>query len=807
LRAAVLISGLVLLSTAAWTAPAQAADAPTFDIYIPRQPVDGALLDLALQTRVSLGGSVTACSGTSAALSGRMSLDAALSRLLSDTGCRHTIRSDGSVIISRTVRSRAAATPPAPRPPQPAATDVVAQLSEVVVTAPRRPELIQDSSSAMTAVADERIVRSGVTGMQGLDSLVSGMTVTNLGPGRNKILLRGISDGVFTGLTQSTVGLYLDLTPVTYSAPDPDLKLIDIDRVEVLRGPQGTLYGTGPIGGVVRIVTRAPAFGDEELSVALTRSYTKGGGTNADYSLIANLPLAGDRAAIRAAIYGETYSGYINDVELNLRRVNDGTRRGGRLSAALAIAPGWTARAGVVHQSIMTEDTHYVYRGLGPLRRANLIREPHENQFDQASASIEGNGAWGRLTASVAVVEHEFTSRYDASSALRRFGSGWRVGALDENKDIRLVVGETSFASPELGRWRWLAGALVSSSATQTDPVLSALRPAPLAIYSETRRDALNEAAVYGEASLILTDTVTLTGGARYYALNYETASEVRQGSRRRVFDGRGEASGLTPKLALAWRTNERLNLSVQVTQGNRAGGFNTAGVIGQDFSGLADSPSREYRPDSLWNVELDAKYRSADGRARIRAALYTARWRNVQSDQFLPSGLAYVVNVGNGADMGFEVEADWRPIDALQIFGNALIANPRITDPDEQFDSRRGAGLPGVPNTSANIGFSWRRSLGSDLQLLADGGLTYIGSSRLTFDGRQRHRMGDYGTGRLSMGIEASPWVATLFVENLFDTEANTFAYSDPFRLPDAQAVTPLRPRTLGVTLRWTPR
>ena len=164
----------------------------------------------------------------------------------------------------------------------------------------------------MTAVTGDRIGRSGVTGMQGLDSLVSGMTVTNLGPGRNKILLRGISDGVFTGLTQSTVGLYLDLTPITYSAPDPDLKLIDIDRVEVLRGPQGTLYGTGPIGGVVRIVTRRPEFGREDLAVALTRSHTHGGGTNTDYNIVANLPLAGDRAAIRAAVYGETFSGYIN---------------------------------------------------------------------------------------------------------------------------------------------------------------------------------------------------------------------------------------------------------------------------------------------------------------------------------------------------------------------------------------------------------------------------------------------------------------------------------------------------------------
>ena len=136
-------------------------------------------------------------------------------------------------------------------------------------------------------------------------------------------------------------------------------------------------------------------------------------------------------------------------------------------------------------------------------RVIGLVHEAGKVEVDAAvrAARAALTGDWGRMSASIAVVEHGFKSRYDASSALRRFGSGWRVGALDENKDIRLVVSETSFASRNLGRWRWLAGALVSSSTTRTDPLLSALRPAPLPIYSETRRDALNEAAVYGEAA------------------------------------------------------------------------------------------------------------------------------------------------------------------------------------------------------------------------------------------------------------------------------------------------------------------
>lgn len=752
---------------------------------------------------------MTACSGRSPLLHGRMTLDAALTRILSGSGCRYAIRRDGAVIISRAgPQTEAPGTSDRTRLrrpiPLPSPVDHQDAIGEIVVTAPRRPELIQRASSAMTAVGSERLTRTGVTGMQELDNLVSGMTVTNLGPGRNKILLRGVSDGVFTGLTQSTVGLYLDLAPITYSAPDPDLKLIDIDRVEVLRGPQGTLYGTGPIGGVVRIVTRKPDFDREELALGLMQSHTQGGGTNGDYSFTANMPFPGDRAAVRASIYGETYSGYINDVELKLRRVNDGTRRGGRLTAAFELAPGWTVLAGAVHQAIVTEDTHYVYRGLGPRRRANLVREPHQNSFDQVSVSLEGRGDWGRLDASLAVIEHGFKSRYDASSALRRFGSPARIGALDENKDIRLLVGEASIASPDAGRWRWLAGGLISASTTRTNPVLSALWPELQSIYVEERRDSLDEVAIYGETSLDLSASLTLTAGARYYAFDYDTRSQVRQGAEIRAFDGRGVSSGLTPKLALSWQADDRLNLFAQISQGHRTGGFNTAGVIGQAFTGQMDSPAREYRSDSLWNLEVGAKLRSSDGRARMRTTLYRAFWQNVQSDQFLPSGLAYVANVGDGAVTGLEIEANWQVSDTLELYGNGLLADPRLTKPDETFGSHRQAGLPGVARTSANLGFAYRQPLAGALQFVADGGLSYIGPSHLTFDGSKTNRMGNYATGRLSFGVEALPWTATLFVENLFDIEANTFAYSDPFRLPEAQAITPLRPRTFGVSLRW---
>ncbi|CAN5165496.1 TonB-dependent receptor [soil metagenome] len=779
-------------------------------LHIPAQRVDDALLDLALQSRRSLGGDIGACRGVSPALTGAMSLDSALNRILAGSGCAYEIRADGAIFVRRSAlpplpaRRPTSATPVlATRAPVSVETETATELSDIVVTSPRHPEIPQRVPAAIAAVSGVQMSRAGTVDLNDVASLTAGMTVTNLGSGRNKILLRGMSDGAFTGLTQSTVALYLDQAPITYSAPDPDLKLIDIDRVELLRGPQGTLYGTGPIGGVVHIVTRQPDFTDATLDLSLTRSVTHGGDPNSDYSATGNLPLFDGAMAIRGTVYQEEYGGYINDVSLNLHHVNEGSRRGGRLAVAATIAPGWTATAGGVHQSIDTEDTHYVFRTLGGLKRANLVREPHSNNFDEVSAAVNGEGDWGRLDASVAFVRHRFKSRYDASSALPAFGSFNRIGALDESKNIKLLVGEITLASPDTRRLRWLAGAYYSASETRADTAISIVRLIPLTVYAETRADTLDEGAVFGEVSYDLAPDLTLTGGARAYAFNYDTDSDVSQDDAHRLFRGSGENTGLSPKLALAWQVNDRLHLYGQISQGHRTGGFNTAGPIGQMFTGSVGSPAPHYRPDTLWNYEVGAKAVLWDGRVQARGAVFYARWSDIQSDQFLPSGLAYAVNVGDAVNRGLELETTWKVSDHLEIRANGLLANPEITRPGASFNSRGDAGLPGVPAVSANLNANYLRPIWRDISFSAEAGLAYVGPSRLTFDAEKRNRMGDYVTGRVSIGAEAGRWSLRAFIENPFDTEANTFSFGDPFRLPEALASTPLRPRTIGLTLQ----
>jgi iron complex outermembrane receptor protein len=806
---------LILVGLGAQAANAQARRQDQFTLNISAQRIDEALLDLALQTRHSLGGDVRACTGRSAPVRGRMSVSAALTRLLASSGCTFDLRGDGAVFIRRLAppvvssQAREATRPVASAPAHldarinaPAATT----LSDIVVTVERRPETPEEVTAALTAIAGLQIERGGVSDMLGVASLTAGMTVTNLGSGRNKILLRGMSDGAFTGLTQSTVAMYLNQIPMTYSAPDPDLKLVDIDRVEVLRGPQGTLYGTGPIGGVIRTVTREPdpnaLYG--EVSVGLSR--TRSGGANSDHAAMINLPVLDGRAAIRAVAYDERFDGYINDVALNLPRVNQGARSGGRVAASFRVTEDWTLATGVVHQAIETEDTHYVIRGLGPYRRANLVREPHENEFNAAYVTLNGQEDWGRLDVSLGYVSHDFQSRYDASTALFRFGSRGLIGALDEDKKIQLLTGEATLTSPRTDRSRWLAGAFLSTSDMSAETRVSVLVPAVIQAYNELRSDRQHELALFGEITQDLTADLSLSLGARYYDVSYSVGSRVTQAQAVRLFSGRGRERGISPRVALAYRLNDGWNLYAQAGQGHRVGGFNTAGPAGQVFTTAVGTPDREYAVDTLWNYEIGAKGFFLDGRMRTRLALFTARWHDIQSDQYLPSGLAYAVNVGDGANTGLEIETTWRASPDFEIRANALFADPEITRPSSVFNSRGDAGLPGVPAVSANLLATYQRPLWRGVGFEADASVAYVGASRLTFDAERRSRMGDYVTGRLSAGLQGPWWALTAFVDNPFDTVANTFSFGDPFRLPEGQAVTPLRPRTIGFLLNWRP-
>ena len=787
----VLMAGLS--AGAAHAAPAERPSAPV-RLQIPAKPVRASLIDFALQADLSLGGDLEACVGAAPALYGRMSSQTALERILEHSGCNYVMPDPRTVVIRKTA-------PPRARPASVVAPTTSLGWGEVVVMAQRYPNLPGRTPYAISVVSGSTIARETLTSLADLTGQVAGMTVTNLGPGRDKILLRGLSDGAFTGQAQSMVALYLDDVPITYSAPDPDLRLADIERVEVMRGPQGTLYGGGSLGGVLRIATRKPDLDRYQANVLAGLAYIWNGGVGDELEATANIPLIPGRVALRAVAYRDSQTGYIANPTLGLKHVNGSKREGVRATLRAALSPHWTATLGLTTQSINNSDTQYGLRRLGPRLRDNAVREPHDNDFDDVSLTLAGSGGWGRLTGSVSRLSHHFDSRYDATSVATLYGLRGGPAAFDEEKAIDLTVGEVTYATPSEHRIHGLVGAFGSTGAIHLHSLLHGLTASGLTGYDEQRRDKINETALYGEVTFDATKRLSATAGLRWFDFRFDTDSRILQTTGQRVFSGSDNATGLSPKILLSYAARPGLLFYAQTAEGYRPGGFNTAGRINQAFD-VAGAPARRYQADELWNYELGVKLRGWDDRLQARVALFYATWEAVQSDQYLADGTAFTANIGNGANRGVEAEAALRLNDQIDLRAAALLNDPQITRQNLDFSSRHDASLPGVARTSASIAADYHRPLPHELTLRLQGQATYVGASYVTFDADNMHEMGEYLGLRGVASLEAGAWTLAATVDNPLGAHANSFSFGNPFLITRDQIITPPRPRTIALRM-----
>jgi outer membrane receptor protein involved in Fe transport len=784
------------MGAGAVAAPAFAADGPSF--RLPSEPLAAALVRFAVQGGVSVGGlPASGCVGKSRPVSGAMPPAQALAALL-PPGCGFQQVDPRSFrIVSRPL---AAPLPPLARVPT--AEGAPTRLDELVVTAEKRPTPISRSASAVSALTGGEVTSLGGRSFEAVAAQMVSVAVTNLGSGRNKIFVRGLSDGSFTGKTQSTVGLYLNDVPITYNAPDPDLRLADVERVEVLRGPQGTLYGSGSMGGIVRIVTARPdpagLAGEVSVDGMLTQHGTPSYGVEAMF----NAPLAHGRAALRAVAYSDERGGYIDNPVLGLRDVNYSRRSGGRIAALAELPDGWLLEGGVAHQSIATADSQYTQGLDGPLTRDAAVREPHDNDFSEVSAEATHAGEAADLKVSTAYIDHDLETRYDATGAFRAAGGSRTGGAFDESKRSRLWVTEGLLSSKAPGRLRWLAGAFVSTTNETDAAQLVGVSPPEAARSIYRRRDLLSEAAVYGEVAYDLTPRLTATVGGRWFATRVSThAGEFALAqSPLAPIRGRLTDQDLAPKLRLSYAAASDLVVYAQMQEGYRAGGFNIPAAAGGALNPAV--VAARFRPDHLWSYELGASAPLFDHTLTLRGAIFHADWRGLQTDQRLASGLPMTVNIGDGSNTGVEAEAIWRPDDHLLVRANALLEDPQITRASDVFPARRDIGLPGVPYSmgAAFVRYRWR--LAPTLRVEVNGQVSYVGRSYLTFDGGSGNRMGGYGSGRVGAALSGETWRLTAYVDNVTDETGNTFAYGNPFSRARATQATPLRPRTVGLGL-----
>lgn len=772
------------------------AAASRLRVAIPPRTYADALIDLGLQANITILGTSTCGAGGRVRLSGDYTLQEALDRLLADAPCRYRI------VDARTVRIFAAppATPAPPPPPNDPARPP-ALVAELVVTATKRPMTLDRLPAGVSAVSRDQVESTRAVDIGQTTGQLAGVLTTNLGPGRDKLLMRGLSDGAFTGRTRSTVGSYLDNAPINSNAPDPDLRLVDIESIEVVRGPQGALYGSGAVAGVYRIVTAKPDDQRVATGFSAATATTEGGDPSREIDGYLNLPLIRDRAALRLVAYKDIQGGYLDNADLRISNVDKTTRDGGRVALALRIDDNWKVQGLAATQHLRTNDTQYVTPkrpGATTGGRANRVREAHNNDFSYAGLSIDGDLGWASLTSSASYVHHVYSSQFDASAALGVFEAKREdLGVYTEATRANMLVQDLVLRSANGAPFEWLAGVFLSRSVQKSPSTLGILSTGSRVstVYMENRKDRFGEYAVYGEGSLHFGDGWSATVGGRAFESRVHTTAQldVAQPFGPRFFDQARTFNGFSPKLSLQREFRNGDLAYILLTEGYRPGGFNSSGLFPIRASRTT------FKPDRLRNYETGVKLRRLDGRLAVRAAAYYDEWSDIQTDQYRASGLAYTANVADARILGLEGEVsyDW-PI-GLSLQLNGLLADSTIRNPNFDFAPQLINNLPGVPRASGGVLAVYERPLGS-VNLRLVGEASYVGRSSLSFDAARSTRMGHYLRAKLSAQVATDAWSVAAYVTNPFDDRSDTFAYGNPFSFGEVRQVTPQRPRTFGV-------
>jgi len=707
-----------------------------------------------------------------------MSVDAALARLLAGTG--YVARRVGQQAwrIERERRTPAAPARPAPGPMEgeTAADPIVVPV--IVVTAGKR-EQAMDALPLSVAVVRPVGARAFDPSRDtaAIAGEVEGLSLTSMGPGRNRMFLRGVSDSPFNGESQSTVAVVLDEARLTFSAPDPDVRLVDVERAEVIKGPQGSLYGTGALGGIYHIVTRRADLDEKSLSVLSGTEMPVDGGPGWSASAVANLPLVRDTIAIRLVGYSARESGWVDTGsrgDANVTRV-----LGARAGLGAQIGEQWRLDVTGFLQLLESRDSQYVYEPRQRSRPGQLA-EPHDNDLRHASARLARQVGSTHIVVSSGYTSHEVVDEQDATIGAGSFGLP-DPQLLDIERQYRVWDNEVRI-NGTFGRLTWLAG--VSHISASQDELWTLSSDTDSLVIDEDRRTT-RESALFGDVTLPLGSAFRINGGARLFR------SKVRE---TRVIAGERQTrhhskTGLTPSAALSWQPHPGRLAWVRFGSAIRQGG-----------SDISPSGKLEViNDDELATIE--AGWRERVGRdGRIEFGAWHSWWKDMQSDLLEPDGRFETANVGNAVIYGFEASADlsvaqgWR----LQAGGNwmhARIESGKLGIDVE--DSR----LPAIP------AYTLRAALQHDFAIgRADASfrlqLRYVGPSRLSFQPELDRPMGKVLETRIEGRLKLDGFEAAIAVENFLDRKSDTFSFGNSLRLATMEQFTPQQPASVSLVL-----
>jgi iron complex outermembrane recepter protein len=662
-------------------------------------------------------------------------------------------------------------------------------LEEVVVTAQKRAERLQDVPISITVLGGAELDGSRVEGITEALSRVPGtaVNVTYQG-GATQLAIRGVTAGGPNFNGSSPVAYYLDSVPfgLIKTATAPDSNAYDLERVEVLRGPQGTLYGASAQNGVVRILTKDADPDQFELKARTSVATTEGGGESYRGDVAVNVPLVADKLAARAVLGYYDLGGWLdrpNKEDANASEIrNMRLKLNAQPTESLSIGiSAWLSRIDAGPSTTNSEG-----------RQTAIVDEPLAIDFDIYGFKLGYDFARFSVVSTTSYLDYVNDSLRDLRILIPDNASQTRFDASVFSHEINLNSGQG-------GSWRWSLGGIYRDA---KDELYQGIVPVvgPVAVVSD-QQNGSKSFAVFGELTRILFDgRFDLTGGLRYF--EDDVSAREPQFSSEETFDA------VSPRVVLTWHPYDRATLYASYAEGFRSG-FDQGAVIKQ--------AAPEFPPldaDTLMNYEVGAKGSLATGKLSYDAALYYIDWRDVQQSLTVPfNGLPFFASVNgvSASGAGFEFAIVARPVDRLEL-GVTLGWNDLAMDADVISDNTllfaAGDRLNLSPEYTAGASMEYSFPLGGngvEGRLSTSANYTSDMDVRTIVDGEQSIATGDpMLIARASFAIHAARnWIATLFVDNLNDEQGSPVRF--PF-LPgiDTDWNARVRPRTFGVQLEY---
>jgi iron complex outermembrane receptor protein len=669
-------------------------------------------------------------------------------------------------------------------------------MEEVTVTARKRAETLQDVPFSVAARTEGQMQRSGLTSLEDISQTVASFSVQNLGPGQSVVAIRGSSAGKqdrdLPGIKEQ-VGVYLDESVISLSLFTPDLDLFDLNRVEVLRGPQGTLFGSGSLSGTLRYITNQPdpedAYGAVELNANTIDSGQTGGYGKAFY----NTPL-GDNAALRIVAYYDDLPGFIDAHQPDgsvKEDVNSGTRSGGRFSLRLETMENLVVTPRLVYQKVEVDgyNREDIYNILGnefTTTRPNIAYDKNEQytQFDEdftdeftlVDLKIEYDFGKLNLTSVTSYTNRNIVAGRDAG-ALTSSITGGSLGLSEEvytldaplddatdvsgwTQELRLDGGNDSFA--------WVAGIFYSDFDRDYDQELLVkgfteltgiptkgefIAPEDGLFWSALAYD-FKQLAVFGEATWSVSERWDLTGGLRYYDFD-EKRTQTFDGifASPGTTSGGAKADGIAPRVIADYAINDNVTINGQISKGFRLGGLNDPLNVPlctpEDLDTFGGNDS--FGDEKLWNYEVGMKSVLMGGRATFNTAIFYQDIQDLQAVLLAGTCSSRIVfNVPKAHSAGIEFEFAAQQTDRFDWAITASYIDAKLdssitsTAPDGSISILAGLEdgnrLPSVPKFQGSAAATYTFPMDNGWENYIHGVVSYVGN-RVT-------QFGDYSEG-----------------------------------------------------------